>query len=48
MKELEWLGSSKKDLRKFPKDVIQEMGYALYYAQIGERYKKAKPFKGSG
>lgn len=48
MKELEWLGSSKKDLMNFPKEVIQEMGYALYLAQKGERYNKAKPFKGCG
>jgi len=29
VKELEWLGSSKKDLMEFPKEVIQEVGYAL-------------------
>ncbi len=29
MKALKWLGSSKKDLLEFPKEVIQEMGYAL-------------------
>ena len=48
MKELEWLGSSKKDLMKFPKEVIQEIGYALYRAQKGECYRKVKPFKGFG
>ena len=48
MKELEWLGSSKKDLMRFPKDVMQEVGYALYFAQRGERYNKTKPFKGCG
>ena len=48
MKELEWLGSSKKDLMEFPKDVIQEVGYALYLAQKGEHYTKTKPFKGCG
>lgn len=48
MKELEWLGSSKKDLMKFPQDVIQEVGYALYISQKGECYSKTKPFKGCG
>ena len=48
MKELEWLGSSKKDLMRFPKDVMQEVGYALYFAQRGEHYNKTKPFKGHG
>lgn len=48
MKELEWLGSSKKDLMKFPKEAIQEIGYALYLAQKGGHYNKAKPFKGHG
>jgi len=48
VKELEWLGSSKKDLMKFPKDAVQEVGYALYYAQKGARYSKTKPFKGHG
>ena len=48
MKDLEWLGSSKKDLMKFPKEVIQEIGYALYFSQNGERYSKTKIFKGCG
>jgi phage-related protein len=48
VKKIVWLGSSKRDLIKFPKDVIQEVGYAIYHAQLGERYKKARPFKGCG
>lgn len=48
MKELRWIGSSKKDLMKFPKEVIQEMGYALYYAQRNEHYSKTKSFRGYG
>lgn len=48
MKELVWIGSSRKDLIKFPQEVKQELGYALYQAQLGERYRKAKPFKGYG
>jgi len=48
VKELEWLGSSKKDLMKFPKEVIQEVGYALYFAQKRGRYGKVKLFRGYG
>ena len=48
MKKLLWLGSSQKDLMKFPREVKQEVGYALYQAQLGEYYKKVKPFKGCG
>jgi phage-related protein len=48
MKKLEWVGSSKKDLADFPKDVRQEVGYALYVAQRGGRYSKTKFFKGCG
>lgn len=35
MKKLEWVGSSKKDLATFPKEVRQEVGYALDVAQKG-------------
>ncbi len=48
MKKLVWLGSSQKDILKFPKEVKQEVGYALYQAQLGEYYHKVKPFKGCG
>lgn len=48
MKEIEWLGSSKKDLIKFPLEVVQEMGFALYCAQKGDHYHKAKPLRGLG
>lgn len=48
MKELVWIGSSRKDLMKFPSAVKQELGYALYQAQLGERYRKVKPFKSCG
>lgn len=48
MKNLEWLGDSKKILMRFPKAVVQEMGYALYLAQAGEYYAKSKLFKGCG
>lgn len=46
MKELEWIGSSKKDLLEFPIDVRKEMGHALFIAQAGGKHKNAKPLKG--
>lgn len=48
MKKLRWLGNSKKNLVNFPNSVVQEVGYALYYAQKGDHYHKTKPFKGCG
>lgn len=48
MKELIWLGSSKKDIFRFPSEVRREVGYALYVAQRGETHKLTKPFKGHG
>jgi len=48
VKGLKWVGSSKKDLQAFPKEVCSEMGYALYMAQKGETHESAKLFKGHG
>lgn len=48
MKTLEWVGSSKKDVLKFPDEVKKEIGYALYIAQNGGKYHNTKPFKGHG
>ncbi len=48
MKALQWLSSSKRNLCQFPKEVIQEFGYALYVAQQSETYYKTKLFKGYG
>jgi phage-related protein len=45
---LEWLGSSRKDLRAFPRQARREIGVALYAAQQGETDPAAKPLKGFG
>ncbi len=45
---LEWVGSSKKDLSKFPTEVKQDIGYALHQAQAHEKSSRAKPLKGFG
>jgi phage-related protein len=48
VKPLVWIGSSLKDLREFPDEVKDEMGFALYEAQCGLKPTAAKPLKGFG
>lgn len=48
MKRLIWIGSSLDDLREFPEDVKDVMGYGLYLAQLGERHIHAKTLSGLG
>jgi len=45
-KPLRWAGSARDDLREFPQPVRQIMGTALYFAQTGTKYPRAKPLKG--
>lgn len=42
------MGTSLKDLRRFPEQVRQVMGFALYLAQIGDKHVSAKPLRGFG
>ena len=48
VKPVVWIGSSLNDLREFPEDVHDIMGYALYLAQTGGKHQSAKPLKGFG
>ena len=48
LKPVEWVGSSRADLKRFPDPVKARMGFALYRAQAGLRHRDAKPLKGSG
>jgi phage-related protein len=41
-----WVGSSRRDLRAFPRDVRRDIGQSLYAAQQGEADPSAKPLKG--
>lgn len=45
-KPLEWISSSLKDLKAFPKEVQDVMGFALDMAQAGLKHPDAKPLKG--
>jgi phage-related protein len=47
-KPLVWVASCKKDLRAFPPDVQDVMGYALDLAQRGQKHPDSKPMKGFG
>ena len=48
LKPVIWVGSSLTDLRKFPDDVKDHMGYALYVAQRGGRHRDTKILSGFG
>ena len=47
-KPIVWIGSSRRDLKSFPKPVRSDIGQALYTAQMGETDPAAKPLKGFG
>ena len=46
LKPVEWMGSTREDLRGFPESVQDVMGYALYLAQRGAHPPEAKRLKG--
>ncbi len=48
VKPLVWIASSKDDLRKFPEEVKDVMGFALFQAQKGGKHIDAKVLKGFG
>lgn len=48
LKPLDFIGSSREDLKEFPDEVKQDIGYALFEAQKGQKSEAAKPLKGFG
>ena len=48
IKSIVWIGSSRRDLKSFPAEVRDIMGYALYQAQVGRKAPSAKPLVGFG
>lgn len=48
MKDLYWMGNSLEDLKEFPDEVMEEIGYALYEGQQGLKPKNAKVLTGLG
>ncbi|WP_353931896.1 type II toxin-antitoxin system RelE/ParE family toxin [Okeanomitos corallinicola TIOX110] len=45
-KPLKWIASALDDLKNFPEDVKDVMGYALDLAQHGQKHPDAKPLHG--
>jgi phage-related protein len=41
-----WIGSAKADLSRFPEDVKDVIGFAIYIAQQGGKHRDAKPLAG--
>lgn len=48
IKSIVWMGRSRSDLRAFPDDVKDRMGFALFAAQQGGKHSHAKPLRGFG
>jgi phage-related protein len=47
-KLVRWVGSSRRDLKTFPRPVQRQVGQALYAAQCGEEYPSVKSLRGFG
>jgi phage-related protein len=47
-KPLYWIGSSLKDITRFPSDFQRSVGFALSATQYGGKHPAAKPWKGEG
>lgn len=48
MRRVVWVGSSRDDLRSHPDEVQDAIGFALYQAQTGGKYRSARPLQGFG
>jgi phage-related protein len=48
IRPVRWVGSSRRDLKTFPRAVQRQIGQALYGAQCGEEYPSVKALKGFG
>ncbi|HEY7491892.1 MAG TPA: type II toxin-antitoxin system RelE/ParE family toxin, partial [Candidatus Tectomicrobia bacterium] len=48
LKPVRWIGNSRDDLRDFPVQARRNIGYALHFAQMGDKHPSAKPLQGFG
>ena len=48
IKDVFWIGSSRKELKAFPDEVQRVIGFALYAAQRGQKAPEAKLLTGFG
>ncbi len=46
LKTIIWVGASKKELKEFPEDVIDEVGFILYRVQKNQFHPQIKQLKG--
>lgn len=46
MRDVEWIGSSLADLKRFPRAVQRDIGFALFRIQLGEMPGHTKPLRG--
>ena len=46
-KPIDWVGSSRDDLKSFPDQVQQALGFDLYQVQLGQMPASAKPLQGN-
>jgi phage-related protein len=46
IKALIWVRDSLRRLKAFPDEVQDEVGFALYRAQLGKKHSSARPLKG--
>ena len=43
---VDWIGSAKDDVTRFPQEIKNELGQSLFAAQLGQLADNAKPMKG--
>lgn len=48
LKPLVWVGGSKEDLGRLPREIVKAFGYALYLAQTGGRHENCRIMTGKG
>ena len=48
MRGTDFIGSSRRDIREFPEEVKNDIGYALHEVEKGGKPESAKPLKGFG
>ena len=48
IRKLSFMGSSRKNIRRFPKEVREDFGHALFEVQLGSKPAAAKPLQGFG
>ena len=48
LRPVEWVGSTRQNLKAFPADVQDHIGFAIYQAQAGLKHRDAKSLKGLG